>query len=105
MANVRNANTFFIDTVTDGLGAGSTATDLPIRNIKVLRITVTPDGGSARIVLKDFTTTDPKIDIAVPSTESSQHYDFGEGIVFPTGIKPDTVTTCKVTCLIQETRR
>lgn len=99
MANIRNANTVFLDTA-------STLSDIEKRNIKVSNIVLTSiGGGTARLVLDDKTTGATKIDLRIPTGDESQSYPFEKPMVFPNGIIPATVDFCVATLVVEETRR
>lgn len=100
MANVRNANTFHIDTQY------STGTDeLAVKNIKVTDVIVTATAAGGRVVLADSVTGAVKLDLRVVTDEESKHFRFHESpILFPNGIKPTVLTNALVTCVIQESR-
>lgn len=93
MANVRNANTYYIDT---------NATTLTEKNIRVTHVTVTASGGAGRLVLSDISTAAPKVDLRVETDGHTEVFDFSDNpIVFPNGINPGTVTNCVATCHLQ----
>jgi len=95
MANVRNTNTYYIDTT------GS----LVIANIKVLGVVVTATSANAILNLQDNTTSDNKLNLRVATSGESKFFDFADSpVLFSTGIKPSTVTNCVATVIIQETR-
>lgn len=96
MANVRSANTYYID---------GTSTNLAVNNIRVTHITVTPTSANAILVLKDITTGSTKVELRLATSGTSQVFEyFVNPIVFPNGIDPTTVTNCVATCHLQETR-
>jgi len=99
MANVRNANSVFIDTA-------ATLSDIEKRNIKISNIILTSIGGGvARLVLDDKTTGATKIDLRIPDGDESESYPFDKPMVFPNGIVPATVAFCVATLIVEETRR
>lgn len=96
MANVRNANTFYVD---------GTASDLEVKNIRVAYITVTSTAATASLILQDVTTTANKIRVDIASANETVELNFDENpIVFPNGIKPATVTNCVATLVLRESR-
>lgn len=96
MANVRSANTFFIDATTPTLA---------IKNIKVLYITVTATAASAILNLRDVSTLDNKINVRVATSGETGRFSFVDSpLVFPNGIDPNTVTNCVATLVVQESR-
>jgi hypothetical protein len=100
MANVRSANTFYIDTQY------STGSDeLAIKNIRVLQITITATSANAVLLLADSTTGTKKLDLRVATSGASQIFDFSDSpVVFPNGIKPTTLTNAVATVVIEESR-
>lgn len=101
MANVRNANTFYVDTQSS-----SSADDLLIQNIRVTRAFVTATSANAVITLQDAASTPvTKITLDVATANSTSSYDFTpDGVVFPNGIKVSTLTNCVATLIIRESR-
>lgn len=98
MANVRNANTFYIDTA----GAGG---QLAVKNIRVTHICLTgTTGATPYLLLRDITTTNNKVEVRT-LTGTSEFLDYSDHpIVFPNGILPQTVTDCTAVLSIEETR-
>jgi len=104
VANVRNSNTFFIDTAAADQTPATTG-NLSIFNIKVTHITMTATAATSLISLKDVTTDAQKFIFRLDIVDKTQEFDFADNpIVFPNGIHPETVTDCVVTCVIRETR-
>ena len=98
MANLRNSNTYCIDT------AYSTNEELAVRNIRVSHIVVTATCANAILVLGDAG-LGTKVKLHVAATNTSQLFDFSDApLVFSTSIRPTTVTNCVATCVIQESR-
>lgn len=96
MANVRSANTFFIDATTP---------TLPVKNIKVTHVTITTTAAAGVLVLSDLVTASKKLQIHVSADKTTQIFRFTDNpIVFPNGIDPTTVTNCVVTLNIMESR-
>jgi hypothetical protein len=100
MANVRSANTFYIDTQYS-----VAADELAVKNIRVLGVTVTATAASAIIVLADSSTATNKLDLRVATSGDSAHFDFSDSpVVFPNGIRPKTLTNALVTVIVEESR-
>lgn len=96
MANVRNSNTWYIDTA---------ASSLAIANLKVSYVIVTATAAAAILNLQDVTTTANKANLRVATSGDSVVFDFSlKPLVFPNGILPSTVTNCVATCVLEETR-
>lgn len=98
MANMRNANTFFIDTASSTAGG-----TLILKNVSIVYLVVNATADNSHIELFDVTTGADKIHIHVPIQDDSRYFDFSEApILFPNGIDPQTVTNCVATCVIRE---
>lgn len=96
MANVRNSNTFYIDTAGQAL---------QVANIKVMHISITPTSANAQVVLQDSTTGQTKIDLRSDTSFRTLFFSFRDNpIVFPNGINPSTVTNAVCTCTLVESR-
>lgn len=99
MANVRNANSYYIDTQY------SASEELAVKNIVVTCVVVTATAASGRIVLADSDTATTKLDLRVVTSGASQVFDFSESpIVFPNGIRPVTLTNAVATVIGRESR-
>lgn len=100
MANVRNSNTFYIDT------AYSSANDeLPVKGIKVYYIIYTTSNATNQLVLADSVTGITKVSIKNATSGTSSIFRFDElPMVFPNGIRPITVTACTATLMVDEVR-
>ncbi len=95
MANVSNSNTFYIDST------GS----LLIKNLKAMYVTVTATAANAILNLQDADTSVNKINLRVAISGDTQEFRFEDSpIVFPNGIKANTVTNCVATVVIKESR-
>lgn len=95
MANVRNSNTYYVDTTTT----------LAVKGLRVSHVTVTATGANAVLVLKDVTTGNAKADLRVAASGASQVFNYSENpIFFPNGIDPATVTNCVATLNLLEVR-
>lgn len=95
MANVRNANTYYIDTTT--------AIEVP--GLKVAYVIVTATAASAILNLQDVTTTANKANLRVATSGATEVFDFSEcPLFFPNGIIPSVVTNCVATCVLTESR-
>lgn len=104
MANIRNANTFYIDTAAADTAEGTTG-NLAIKNIKVSNIIIHASGGAASVILKDVTTGDLKLEIGLANDNETLPLDFEDTpMLFPNGISPTTVTNATITCLLKESR-
>lgn len=96
MANVRNGNTFYID---------STSPVINSVNIRVKAILLTATAASGRVVLQDVTTNNIKADLRVATSGESRLFEFDKNpIVFPNGINPSTVTNAVATLIVEESR-
>lgn len=102
MANIRNSNTFYIDTV---YAADSDGTELLVKNIMVPYITVTTSNATNQLVLADATTGLTKISIKIPTSLTTQTINFKDyPMLFPNGIRVKTLTACVATCIVVESR-
>ena len=101
MANLRNSNTFYIDTEYS-----TSADDLAVKNIKLTGLVVSATAASAVVVLADAQTGSPKkLDVRVATDGESKELDLSERpIVFPNGIRALTLTNAVVSCTIEENR-
>jgi len=101
MANVRNANTFFIDTQA-GSSAATDSNNLVEKNIRVTHVIGAATGANGQVVLKDVTTDDTKIDFRLANSGSQGVADFSDNpIVFPNGIAPTTINNITLTCIVR----
>lgn len=99
MANVRNSNTFYIDTQYS-----SAADELAVKNIKVVYAIVTATASSGRVVLGDSSIA-TKIDLREAVSGTTAYFDFSnKPLVFSTSIRPTTLSNAVVTLVIEETR-
>lgn len=97
MANVRNSNTYYIDTANQN--------PLVASNIKVMHISITPTAANGQVVLQDYTTGITKIDLRSDTANRTLFFSFKENpIVFPNGILASTVTNAVCTCTLVESR-
>jgi hypothetical protein len=102
MANVRSANTYYIDTAAVNAGE-STAGNLTSKNIRVLYVIITSTAAAASCILKDVSTDIFKAEFRVDTAHKTEYYDFNDHpMVFPNGIYPQTVNDCIVTLIVQE---
>lgn len=104
MANVRNGNTFYIDTVFASVNDG---TELLIKNIRVTGLMFTTAGtGGKGIVLADAVTGMKKLAVYNVNANDTKDISLWESdIVFPNGIRVLTLDTgCVCTCLVTESR-
>ena len=96
MANVRNGNTYYVDSTGN----------LDIKNIKVVCIYLTATAASGRIVLSDSTTGALKADVRVPTANDTKVFDCEHAnMVFPNGITITTLTNAVVTLFLEESQR
>lgn len=98
MANVRSANTFYVDTQY-----AVAADELAIKNLRVLYVTVTPTAANGRIVLTDSGTN--KVDLRAETSGKSVVFDYSRNpMVFATSIRPGTLTNAVATVHFEESR-
>lgn len=103
MANIRNANTYYIDTAAADHQPATTG-NLAIKSIKVSYITMS-SSGVAEFNLRDVTTDANKINVKLDTANKTEYLDFSDKpLLFPNGIHPETVTNCKVTLVLQESQ-
>lgn len=97
VANVRSANTFYIDTQS-----ASSSDDLVEKGLTVTHVIVTATSASAVLVLQDTTTTITKCDLRVATSGATQVFDFSDNpIIFPNGVKPSTRTNAVATLVLK----
>lgn len=100
MANVRNGNSFYIDTQSS-----SSSDDLVIRGIKVHYIILTATAANGRLVLQDTGNNVNKCDVRVATSGACQVFDFSAcPLFFPNGIKPSTLSNAVATLIGSEAR-
>jgi len=96
MANVRNANTIYIDTASSAIS---------VPGLKISYVVLTPTSANAVLVLQDSATSANKVDLRAATSGVSVVFDFSETpLVFPNGIVASTLTNCTATCVITESR-
>lgn len=102
MANVRNANSFYIDTQY-----AVAADQLAVKGLSVTNILVTATAANGRVVLQDITSTPTnKVDLRVATSGDTQNFEFSsQQLLFPNGIRPSTLTNAVVTVIFQENNR
>lgn len=104
MANIRNGNTFYMDTQF------STAADeLAIKGVRVPYILVAASSASNTLLLADSVTGARKLDIVnldnAGGIGDTRLFDFREyPMLFPNGIRPVTLVNVTVTCIIIDPR-
>jgi len=104
MANVRNANSFYVDTAAGDADPGTSGN--LAGPFSVTSIIVTADGGVAELNLHDVTTDAIKINIQVPADATTEHINLiGQPLLFPNGIHPETVSNCKATLIVRESNK
>jgi archaellum component FlaF (FlaF/FlaG flagellin family) len=95
MANVRNANTYYID------ATGS----LTIQNVRVTHVIYRSTNATNNVVIKDVTTGATKLNISTVAANETLFLDFSDNpIVFPNGIDVTTVTAATATLIGRETQ-
>lgn len=93
MANVRNSNSWYVDTAYS-----SAIDDLLIKQLQVFAVFVTATAASGQIVLGDPVTGVTKLDLRVPTADQTQMFTFYETpISFPNGIRILTLTNAVAT--------
>ena len=102
MANIRNGNTFYIDTQSSG-----SSDNLEVPGLIVLGVIVTSTSSNPRLILQDTATTPAnKIDIKPPTGAETYHLDLSDSpVTFPNGIKPSTVVNVTATVILKERNR
>lgn len=104
MANVRNANTFYINTAAADENPG-TAGNLAVENIRVTYLILAGTGDNPNVVLRDVKTGAIKFNISGGLGTGVAQFDFSrKPVVFPNGINPHTITDVNVTVVIEESR-
>jgi len=104
MANIRNSNTIYIDTVAANVTA-ATAGNFAISNIKVKYIVISVTSTTPVFELKDVTTGAIKLRLTLQASSNPLLLDFSRNpLVFPNGISPSNVTNVQVTLTVEESR-
>lgn len=104
MANIRNGNTFFIDTAASS-EATSDVSNLVVQNIRIKAIILVATSANAILTLEDVSTGNTKIEVRVAASGDSKYIDLTRNpIVFPNGISPATVTNARATVIVEESR-
>jgi len=103
MANVRNSNTYFIDTASSG-GPPATTNILDVKNIKVIGINIRATAANAVFVISDNASTQViKWSAALAVDDTSQYDDLSDTpIIFPNGIAVTTLTNVVATLIVRE---
>lgn len=98
MANVLNGNTFFVDTQYN-----TSADDLVRKNTLVTHIIIRATAANGRIVLTDVASNPAiKLDLEVKDAGDTKQFDFEESpVLFPNGIRAQTLSNAKVTVVIR----
>lgn len=104
--NIRNGNTFYIDTQFSSTGDG---TELIAKSVRVPYILVAASSAANTLILSDAVTGSKKLDIInldnAGALGDTRLFDFREyPMLFPNGIRPTTVFNCTVTCIIIDSR-
>ena len=102
MANVRSANTFYIDSQASSSSA-TVSSNLAVKNIKLVGAVFTATAAGS-VTLSDVTTDNKKLSLALAAAGSVQVEFLNTAMIFPNGISPTTLTTGSVSCIIEETR-
>jgi hypothetical protein len=102
VANVRNANTFYIDTQS-----AVDADNLIIKGLAVHYVSVTATAANGRLVLQDLTVTPAtKVDLRVATSGDTEVFSFEMNpLLFPNGIKPSTLSNAVATVVYKEGNR
>lgn len=102
MANVRNANTYHIDTASSG-GPPATTNILDVNNVLVVYIMVTSSSTGAVLELANNSSSQQtKIRIEISSANTTERYNFESApIIFPNGIAIATLTNCEATLVVR----
>ena len=95
MANIRNGNTFYIDTQYS-----AASDELASKGIKVIGIFVTSTAAGGRVVLADSSIA-TKLDLRVTADEDTVYFDLSNNpIIFSTSLRPTTLSGALVTCVL-----
>lgn len=100
MANVRNGNTFFIDTQY------SVSTDeLAKKGIRLVYLFVSSSSATNQLTLADSLSAATKINVQNINNQgnagNSVLYDFNNNpMLFPNGIRPTKLQNCNATCVV-----
>jgi hypothetical protein len=95
MANIRNANTYYID------ATGS----LAVKGVRVWSVFLTNTAANAVVTLKDVSSGATKLTVKNPTDGTTVLHDLTNNpIVFPNGIDATTVTNCVVTLVVEDPR-
>lgn len=102
MANVRSANSFYIDTQSSGA-----SDNLEVKGVAIFYIAITATSANGRLVLQDTATVPVnKVDLRVPTSGNTEIFEFDMNpILFPNGIKPSTLTNAIATVIFKENNR
>lgn len=101
MANVRNSNTFYIDTQYTG-----SADELVASNLSVVGIIMRATGANAQVVLVDAQAAQPvKLSLGIATAGETIQLRLAEApVLFPNGIRPLTLVNAVVTVILKESR-
>lgn len=103
MANLRNSNTFYVDTSIATATSG-TSGNLDSKNVRITHITVTCTTAGGILTLRDVDTGATKVSIRLATANTSEVFNYADNpMVFPNGINPQTVTNCVASVHIRET--
>ena len=96
MANIRNANTFFVDSTGTLTGA----------NFRVEGIIYTSTDATNSVIIKDISTGAVKFTISAPSAGETVQLRLGDSpVTFPNGVDIDTLTNATLTIIGRESTR
>jgi hypothetical protein len=100
LANIRNGNTFYIDTQYSGASDA-----LAIQGVRVPYIQISSSAAVNNAILADLTTGNIKVNFQninnTGGAGDTRLFDFSSNpILFPNGIKPVVLTNCSLTLFI-----
>jgi hypothetical protein len=102
VANVRNSNSFFIDTAAADAQPATTG-NLALPNLKVSYITLSASSATAELTLRDVSTGVVKLNVEFGSNQDVLTLDYSrKPIVFTNGISPSTVSDVVATIIFEE---
>lgn len=97
MANVRSANSYYIDTQY------ATNEELAVKNLIVVGVFVRATSAGGRVVLTDSGTN--KLDLQVDTANRTEFFPMADTpVLFTTSIRPTTLSNAIVTVIFRETR-
>lgn len=104
MGNIRNGNTFYIDTQYS-----AASDELLIQGVRVPYVIVSASSSANQVILVDSVTGAKKLNLQNMNSSAnlgdSRIFDFkANPLLFPNGIRPLTLSNCIVTCVIIDPR-